>query len=67
MASAADVVAVANREVGVVERPTNRTKYGAWYGLDAQPWCAISSGHPPGDEDPASDQWKVMRGLRRGP
>lgn len=41
MASAADVVAVANREVGVVERPTNRTKYGAWYGLDGQPWCAM--------------------------
>lgn len=41
MASAGDVVAVANREVGVVERPTNRTKYGAWYGADGQPWCAM--------------------------
>ena len=38
---AADVVAVANREVGVLERPVNRSKYGAWYGLDGQAWCAM--------------------------
>lgn len=41
MASAQDLIRAAEREVGYVERPTNRTKYGAWYGLDGQPYCAM--------------------------
>lgn len=41
MVRAIDVIAVAEGQVGVVERPTNRTPYGAWYGLDSQPWCAM--------------------------
>jgi hypothetical protein len=30
-------------ELGYVESPagSNRTAYGAWYGLDGQPWCAM--------------------------
>jgi peptidoglycan hydrolase-like protein with peptidoglycan-binding domain len=27
-------------EVGYVEGSGNHTKYGAWYGMDGQPWCA---------------------------
>ena len=30
-------------EIGVKESPpnSNRTKYGAWYGMDGSPWCAM--------------------------
>lgn len=28
-------------EVGYQEGAGNHTKYGAWYGLDGQPWCAM--------------------------
>lgn len=28
-------------EVGYVEGSGNRTKYGQWYGMDGQPWCAM--------------------------
>ena len=37
----ADVVATATREVGLIERPVNLSKFGVWYGLDGQPWCAM--------------------------
>lgn len=32
---------VARSQLGVTENPagSNRTPYGAWYGLDGQPWC----------------------------
>lgn len=32
---------IAKAEIGTCEVPTNRTKYGKWYGLNGQPWCAI--------------------------
>lgn len=35
------VVALAATQVGYVERPGNRTKYGAWFGWDGVAWCAI--------------------------
>ncbi len=35
------VINDARHEVGTVERPSNLTKYGVWYGMDGQPWCAI--------------------------
>lgn len=37
------VVSVALGEVGTTENPrnSNRTKYGEWYGMNGQPWCAI--------------------------
>jgi hypothetical protein len=33
----------ATKYLGVKESPagSNRTKYGAWYGVDGQPWCAM--------------------------
>jgi len=33
----------AKAELGVFESPagSNRTKYGAWYGMDGNPWCAM--------------------------
>jgi Putative peptidoglycan binding domain/CHAP domain len=34
-----DVIAVERAELGYAERPTNRTKFGEWYGLDGNPWC----------------------------
>lgn len=38
-----DVLKVAAGELGNTEYPTNsnRTKYGAWYGLDGNPWCMM--------------------------
>jgi cell wall-associated NlpC family hydrolase len=36
--------AVLNRarfETGYTEKGDNETKYGAWYGVNKQPWCAI--------------------------
>ena len=43
MATAKEILAVARKELGVKESPagSNRTKYGAWYGLDGQPWCMM--------------------------
>lgn len=32
---------IALGEVGTVEGKTNITKYGAWYGLNGEPWCAM--------------------------
>ncbi|WP_191980862.1 peptidoglycan-binding protein, partial [Clostridium haemolyticum] len=34
-------VNIAEGEVGVRERGNNLTKYGAWYGLDGNSWCAM--------------------------
>jgi hypothetical protein len=40
--SSADArLAKARGELGVVESGDNRTEYGAWYGMDGQPWCAM--------------------------
>lgn len=41
--SMAKVIKIARGEVGVNEYPanSNRTKYGAEYGLDGQPWCVM--------------------------
>lgn len=30
-------------EVGYTEGPNNDTKFGKWYGLNNQPWCAMSA------------------------
>lgn len=40
---AKDVLAIAAGELGQTESPagSNRTKYGAWYGLDGHPWCMM--------------------------
>ncbi|MCW5910126.1 MAG: peptidoglycan-binding protein [Cyclobacteriaceae bacterium] len=37
------VLTIAEAENGTCETPThsNKTKYGAWYGLNGVPWCAI--------------------------
>jgi hypothetical protein len=35
------VVRTALAEVGYAEQGVNHTKYGAWYGLNGQPWCAM--------------------------
>jgi peptidoglycan hydrolase-like protein with peptidoglycan-binding domain len=43
MTTAQDVEKVMRAEVGYVESPagSNRNKFGAWYGMDGVPWCAI--------------------------
>ena len=43
MARATDILAIARAELCYTESPagSNRTKYGAWYGLDGQPWCMM--------------------------
>ena len=37
------VLSIARTQIGVTESPagSNKTKYGAWYGLDGNPWCAM--------------------------
>lgn len=41
MTQAQTVIDIATKEVGFKEGPNNQTKYGAWYGLDHNPWCAM--------------------------
>lgn len=38
-----DVLTIAKGELGYKESPanSNKTKFGAWYGLDGQPWCMM--------------------------
>lgn len=36
-----DFLNVARGQIGYVEGKNNKTKYGAWYGLDNNPWCAM--------------------------
>jgi len=36
-----EVVTIAKAELGTTVLPVNLTKYGKWYGLDGQPWCAM--------------------------
>lgn len=37
------IIDIARAEVGYTESPpnSNKTKYGAWFGYDGVPWCAI--------------------------
>ena len=43
MASEQEILDIAAAELGYRETPagSNRTKFGAWYGLDGQPWCMM--------------------------
>lgn len=43
MATVQELLDIARGELGATESPanSNRTKYGAWYGLDGQPWCVM--------------------------
>jgi CHAP domain/Putative peptidoglycan binding domain len=43
MTTPQDVLEVAARQIGYTESPagSNMTKYGAWYGMNGVPWCAI--------------------------
>ena len=43
MARATDILAIARAELGYTESPagSNKTKYGAWFGLNGQPWCMM--------------------------
>ena len=36
-----DILDRAKFELGYTEKNDNETKYGAWYGINGQPWCAI--------------------------
>jgi CHAP domain len=37
----ANIVDIAKSELGYAEKPGNRTKFGEWFGLDGNPWCAM--------------------------
>jgi peptidoglycan hydrolase-like protein with peptidoglycan-binding domain len=43
MTTAQQVLAIAVGEIGYKESPpgSNHNKYGVWYGMDRQPWCAM--------------------------
>ena len=34
-------MAIAEAQLGYREKGRNGTKYGTWYGLPGQPWCAM--------------------------
>ncbi len=36
-----DIVSIARTQLGYMEGENNDTKYGDWYGLPNQPWCAM--------------------------
>jgi hypothetical protein len=48
MTSVQQVLDRARSQIGVTEHPSgsNRTPFGAWYGIQGQPWCAIFEGLP---------------------
>lgn len=35
------ILEIASQEIGTTEVPDNKTKYGKWYGMDGNPWCAM--------------------------
>lgn len=41
MATANQIVSLAISQLGITEQPpnSNKTKYGAWYGMNGEPWC----------------------------
>lgn len=39
--SASKLISVAASQIGYEEGPKHTTKYGTWYGLPNEPWCAI--------------------------
>ena len=43
MARATDILDIARGELGYTEAPagSNKTKYGAWFGLNGHPWCMM--------------------------
>lgn len=43
MATANEFIAKAASQIGYTESPanSNKTKYGEWYGMNGQPWCAM--------------------------
>ena len=43
MATADNLLEIARKELGTKESPagSNQVKYGAWYGLNGQPWCVM--------------------------
>ena len=41
MSSGLDIVNIAQQQVGFIEGDNNDTPYGAWYGINHQPYCAM--------------------------
>ena len=41
MSSLKQLLSIAAKQVGYKEGSNNNSKYGAWYGLNNQPWCAM--------------------------
>lgn len=41
MTTATQIVTTARKQIGYREGANNDTKYGKWYGVNNQPWCAI--------------------------
>lgn len=41
MSQRTNIVAIAQKEIGYKEGKNNDTKYGEWYGMNNNPWCAM--------------------------
>ena len=35
------IVEIAKKEVGYIEKPVNKTKYGEWFGMNGVAWCGL--------------------------
>lgn len=35
------IIEIAQKEIGYAEKPTNKTKYGEWFGWNGVMWCGI--------------------------
>lgn len=35
------IIEIAKKEIGIIEKHENITKYGEWYNMNGQPWCAM--------------------------
>lgn len=71
-------LAAARQEIGYREGSGNQNKFGAWYGMDGEPWCAmfvswcaqesgiLGTSVPKFAYTPSGYQWFVERGLSGG-
>src|SRR4051794_36191833 len=79
MTTVADVIRVAQSQIGYLEDGANHTKFGKWWGLDGVAWCDIfttwvfhSAGCPrpseqiPGREGSASVNYTVQYWKSKG-
>ena len=59
-----NIVDIATKELGYVEKHGNDTKYGAWFGLNGHPWCAMFVSWVYAEAAKATDCENPLAGLQ---